>query len=359
MVKVKPKKGEVQLPFDHLRASINLVVSAVLIASATSLKLPLSTTYVTFMVAMGSSLADGAWDRENAVYRINGVLSVIGSWFLTALFAFLCCAIIVVAFYFGGIVTPVLFMAITSFILLRSNFFSKSKTNDNELPFEKADKISICNHVNNSVSASFNKILSIYKAAMTDFLDEDVSKLRKERNKAIQLKDELTQERAQYYAFSFEDAKDKVDSDARYYYYRIFTNLKELGHDLKSVVGTAYNHINNNHSVYRGTLRENLLAMMTDLEDLLNFLDDYARSPLHRDELVTKRTEESNKLISSLQHQLLTRIDKHKLSLRSSELYLSYLRFSRNVINCFSLVALLQHELNEKCRMAQEGTGNE
>ena len=73
----EPKKlqhGETPLPFDYVRASINLVVSAVLIASATSLKLPLSTTYVTFMVAMGSSFADGAWDRETAVYRISGCL---------------------------------------------------------------------------------------------------------------------------------------------------------------------------------------------------------------------------------------------------------------------------------------------
>ncbi len=86
----EPKKlvrGETPLPFDYVRASINLVVSAILIASATSLKLPLSTTYVTFMVAMGSSFADGAWDRETAVYRVSGVLTVISGWFITALCA--------------------------------------------------------------------------------------------------------------------------------------------------------------------------------------------------------------------------------------------------------------------------------
>jgi hypothetical protein len=90
--------------------------------------------------------------------------------------------------------------------------------------------------------------------------------------------------------------------------------------------------------------------MIADLEELRNFLDNYARSPVHQDELVAKRTDKSVTLINSLQHQMLTRIDKYNLSLRSSELYLNYLQFSRDVINRFSLVALLQHELNEKCR---------
>lgn len=94
-------KGEIPLPFDYVRASINLIVSAILIASATSLKLPLSTTYVTFMVAMGSSFADGAWDRESAVYRISGVLTVISGWFLTALSASSLAAVVAVARLLG------------------------------------------------------------------------------------------------------------------------------------------------------------------------------------------------------------------------------------------------------------------
>jgi len=350
MLKVKRKKGEVQLPFDHVRASINLVVASILIASATSLKLPLSTTYVTFMVAMGSSLADGAWDRESAVYRVNGVLSVIGGWFLTAFCAFTLCGIIATALFFGGTVAAIILMSIVSFILIKSNFFPKRKDEEIASEFDKIDKVSICNSVNDSVALYFDTVLSTYKKAVSEFLDEDLKGLRKTKHKVIYIHEEIARKRGEYYRFAYEGGEDKVELDARYYYYRVFTNLKEIGHGLKSVVGTAYNHINNNHSVYSGTLRENLLTLMTDLEDLCTFLNDYAKSSEHRDELVTERTRQSIKLIDSIQHQMLTRIDKHNLSLRNSELYLNYLQFSRDIINRFSLVALLQHELNEKCR---------
>ena len=114
-----------ELPFDELRASINLVVASILIASATSLKLPLSTTYVTFMVAMGSSFADGAWDRESAVYRVSGVITVIGGWFLTALTAFTACAIVTLCIFWDGVPMSVFLMALAVFLLVRSNFIRK------------------------------------------------------------------------------------------------------------------------------------------------------------------------------------------------------------------------------------------
>ena len=352
MSKPKPVKGEVQVPFDHIRASVNLVTASILIALGTSLKLPLSTTYVTFMVAMGSSLADGAWDRESAVYRINGVLSVIAGWFLTAFCAFTFCGLLAALLYFGGTVVVVILIAIVFFLLVKSNFFSKRKEDDFTPTFDKVDRVSICNNVNNSVTTYFESILSIYREAFTEFLDENLKGLRKTRDRAIHLHEEIVQKRGEYYRFAYEGSEEKVDSDARYYYYRVFTNLKEIGHGLRSVVGTAYNHINNSHSVYRGTLRDNLLSMIADLEDLSNFLNNYAHATEHRDELVVERTQISISLINSLQHQMLTRIEKHNLSLRGSELYLNYLQFSRDIVNRFSLVALLQHELNEKCREA-------
>ena len=120
----KPKQnvpGEAVLPFDYVRASINLVVSAILIASATSLKLPLSTTYVTFMVAMGSSFADGAWDRETAVYRISGVLAVISGWFITAFSACMLACIVCIAVLFFGPYVAVLLGLVSIAMIIRSN----------------------------------------------------------------------------------------------------------------------------------------------------------------------------------------------------------------------------------------------
>ena len=113
--------------FDLVRAAVNLVVAGLLIVVGTSLKLPLSTTYVTFLVAMGTSLADRAWSRESAVFRITGVLNVIGGWFLTAAIAFTACAIVCVIMFYGGTIAKLIFVAIAVFILIRSNFMKHGK----------------------------------------------------------------------------------------------------------------------------------------------------------------------------------------------------------------------------------------
>lgn len=120
--------------FDVVRAAINLVLASLLITVGTNYKLPLSTTYVTFMVAMGSSLADRAWSRESAVFRVTGVISVIGGWFITAAVAFVSCAVVCIIMYYGGIVAKVAFMALVVFLLIRSNrkYAEKEKDADKE-----------------------------------------------------------------------------------------------------------------------------------------------------------------------------------------------------------------------------------
>ncbi len=107
--------------FDIVRAAVNLVLASMLITIGTNYKLPLSTTYVTFMVAMGSSLADRAWSRESAVFRVTGVLSVIGGWFITAGAAFAACAIVCLLMFYGGILVQVAFMILVIVLLIRSN----------------------------------------------------------------------------------------------------------------------------------------------------------------------------------------------------------------------------------------------
>lgn len=116
--------------FDVVRASVNLVLASILIVIGTTFKLPLSTTYVTFMVAMGSSLADKAWGRETAVYRVTGVLSVIGGWFLTAGIAFLASAAVCALMFYCGIAAQVILMAIACVVIVRSNFMSNDAEAD-------------------------------------------------------------------------------------------------------------------------------------------------------------------------------------------------------------------------------------
>ena len=175
--------------FDLVRASINLVLSGLLIALGTSLKLPLSTTYVTFIVAMGSSLADRAWSRESAVFRITGVLNVIGGWFLTAGIAFSACALVTIAMYYGGAVVMALFVFVAVFILIKSNFSTKRKdeTDYEEQLFKgimnAKDKAECWDLLKKHVCATQQEMLDFvwktYEDVVNGFVDEDLKTLRR------------------------------------------------------------------------------------------------------------------------------------------------------------------------------------
>ncbi|MGM9837521.1 MAG: inorganic phosphate transporter [Paludibacteraceae bacterium] len=123
--------------FDVIRASVNLVIAGVLIIMGTSLQLPLSTTYVTFIVAMGTSLADRAWTRESAVYRITGVLSVIGGWFLTAAIAFIVAGAVCLICYWGGVAAMIVLILVVVTVLIVSNIRSRKPTEEPFQPLEQ------------------------------------------------------------------------------------------------------------------------------------------------------------------------------------------------------------------------------
>lgn len=184
--------------FDGVRASVNLVLAAMLITIGTNYKLPLSTTYVTFMVAMGSSLADRAWSRESAVFRVTGVLSVIGGWFLTAGVAFVACALVCLVMFYGGITVQVAFMALVIVMLIRSNrkYAKKAaeeqrptlynlmmRTRDPELVWDMLRRhvTKTQSFVNNFAQREFNRIID-------GFANQDVRALRKSSK---ELKNEL------------------------------------------------------------------------------------------------------------------------------------------------------------------------
>ena len=175
--------------FDVVRAAVNLVIASMLITFGTNHRLPLSTTYVTFMVAMGTSLADRAWSRESAVFRITGVLSVIGGWFITAGVAFLACALVCLCMWYGGIAVQVAFIVLVVFMLIRSNRQYKRKqettkkdddnfrlmmrTRDPELVWEM-----LRNHVRNTQSKVCRLALEQYNAVLDGFNTQNVKMLR-------------------------------------------------------------------------------------------------------------------------------------------------------------------------------------
>lgn len=351
MVKPQPVKGEIALPFDYVRASVNLVVAAILIASATSLKLPLSTTYVTFMVAMGSSFADGAWDRESAVYRISGVLMVISGWFLTAFSAFTACLVIALIIFNFGEWAAILLMIIATVSLIRSNFFSKEKEDHSFAMLKKSQltREEIRASIREAVATNLDKTVQLYHEGVTSFLNEDGSQVKKARSEAAALFDDISRERGLYYRMALEGTGNALDDDARHFYYRAFTNMKEAGHNLRSVMAMMENHLANQHRIYTGELRENLEKMLDIVSSLHNHLSSLAVSgETARKELPALANEEIQK-INHYQLELLRLIDSEHLSLRSSELYLSILQCTREIINRYTIVMVLQGELNDMC----------
>lgn len=179
--------------FDLVRASVNLVLAGLLIALGTSLKLPLSTTYVTFMVAMGSSLADRAWSRESAVFRITGTLSVIGGWFLTAGVAFVIAAIVTLIMYYGGFIAMGAMIALAIFLLIRSNITYRKKQQElvdddlfkrlqNTRDPEEAWQL-LSRHVKQNLSGGIDFAVKNYARITDGLIEENLRTLRKSLNK--------------------------------------------------------------------------------------------------------------------------------------------------------------------------------
>ena len=334
----KPRvpKGQTELPFDEVRASVNLVLASALIASATSLQLPLSTTYVTFMVAMGSSLADGAWDRESAVYRISGVLTVISGWFLTAFTAATACAVVCALFIWLGEPAMILAMLAAFFVIVRSNFFSK-ETKEEEESFrrlDRGDQRLVHDLLMVSVDRYLDETLTLFAEGLDAFLDEDHIRLKRLKNRSVALFDEISFRRGEYYSMALEGGGSKADRDARTFYYRAFTNMKEVGHSLRDQLGVTENYVANSHSPFKGVMRENMQILSNDLKGLR----DHHFMPAQCSRIL--------RLIDEAQKNFLGLIGEEKVSLRKSELYLGYLLFSREMLNRYMMVKLLQSELS-------------
>ena len=331
------KPGEMELPFDEIRATVNLVLAAALIASATSLKLPLSTTYVTFMVAMGSSLADGAWDRESAVYRVSGVLTVISGWFLTAFSAATACAVATLLFLWGGEWLMIAGMVIAAALLVKSNFFTKEEG----LDLDEGREISVGNRdaiftkLEKAVHENVSDSLRIAAGGIEGLLHQDVGSLRKLKSDAVKLFDKTTEQRGEYYTMSTSANAPKADRDARNFYYRACTNMKEVAHELRDQVGVSENYVANSHSPMTGSMAASLEKLAEQLRTM-----DPAMKP--------DECRRAYELIEEAQNEYLAQFAAEKISLRKSELFLGKLIFTREMLNRFSMVKFLLAGLEEQ-----------
>ena len=234
--------------FDLIRASVNLTVASVLIAFATSLTLPLSTTYVTFMVAMGTSLADNAWGRESAVYRLSGVFTVIGGWFLTALSAFTVAFIMVYLFHFGEIYAIFGMVLVVIYIVYRTHVHHKKTTKESveeEQSIKDISEENIAARSTKIIIKNLRKIIEEYGNLIVGIETEDIKQLRKAKKDI----DKITS-KTKYLKDHLKVIIDKLrveSTDTAYYFVEVLDYMREMMHSISFIVGPALEHVDNNH----------------------------------------------------------------------------------------------------------------
>jgi phosphate/sulfate permease len=255
-----PKDKTYELPaFDLVRAAVNLIVAGILISIATSMKLPLSTTYVTFMVAMGTSLADRAWGRESAVYRVAGVLNVIGGWFLTAITAFLAAALVAYLISWDMVMIPIL-LAVVTFLIGRNTLLHRRKTKEEkkQVYIERAELITINGVIEESadhISSVADRVNKLYTNVVNDLANHDLNKLRKTDKHVGKLNDEI--DALKDGVFYFIKSLDETSVQASRFYIMVLGYLQDVAQSISYISRASYKHVNNNHkNLKKGQLKD-------------------------------------------------------------------------------------------------------
>jgi hypothetical protein len=242
--------------FDQLRAAINLVVAALLVALGTSLKLPLSTTFVTFMVAMGTSLADRAWNRESAVFRVTGVVSVIGGWFITAGAAFIICFVVAIIMHYGGIIAMVALAFVAIAIIISSNikFTKKSKEEkkDDKIFSEiltTNDKERAWSLLKGHVEGNILTELAFVENAYTDFIESFIQEDRRNLSKLYRIirnEKEFFKTKRRKEITGLKRVDKVVAVQAGTWLHIATNNTSQLIYSIRRVIEPCKEHIDNN-----------------------------------------------------------------------------------------------------------------
>jgi len=264
---------KIELPaFDQIRAAVNLMVAAILISIATSFKLPLSTTYVTFMVAMGTSLADRAWGSESAVYRVAGVLNVIGGWFFTAISAFIVCGIIAFIIHIGGPTAIAILLFLALLILARNYIAHRKETSQikNEDALSSAESSSIQGVIvesSNNVSKASKKIKKIFSASVTGLATQDLFVLKKNKKDVKSLSEEIDNLRDDLFYF-IKNLDESTIKGASNFYINVLSLLQDIAQSLEYISKVTFKHVNNNHKALTFNQIRELQEISLELETL-------------------------------------------------------------------------------------------
>lgn len=328
--------------FDLVRASVNLVLAGLLIALGTSLKLPLSTTYVTFMVAMGTSLADRAWGRDSAVYRITGVLSVIGGWFITAGAAFTICFFVALVLHYGGNISIVVLIALAVFILIRSHVLykkRKAKSEGNETlkqlmkSNDSAEALQLMRqHTREELCKVLEYAETNFELTVTSFLHENLRGLRRAMGSG-KFEKQLIKQMKRTGTVAMCRLNNQTVLNKGLYYYQGNDFASELVYSISRLCEPCLEHIDNNFNPF-DAIQKGEFSDVT--EDITYFLQQCRKALENNDfnnlDEEINRGFDINNQLATLKQKELQRIQSQSGSIRVSMVYLSMVQEAHNVV---------------------------
>ena len=328
--------------FDLVRASVNLVLAGLLIALGTSLKLPLSTTYVTFMVAMGTSLADRAWGRDSAVYRITGVLSVIGGWFITAGAAFTICFFVALVLHYGGNISIIALIGIAVFILIRSQVMykkRKAKEKGNETLkqlMQTTDSTEALQLMRKHTREELSKVLEYaetnFELTVTSFLHENLRGLRRAMG-STKFEKQLIKQMKRSGTVAMCRLDNNTVLEKGLYYYQGNDFASELVYSISRLCEPCLEHIDNNFNPLDAIQK----GEFSDVSEDITYLIQQCRKKMENNEYndleeEIRRANDLNGQLSLLKRKELQRIQSQSGSIRVSMVYLTMVQEAQNVV---------------------------
>ena len=328
--------------FDLVRASVNLVLAGLLSALGTSLKLPLSTTYVTFMVAMGTSLADRAWGRDSAVFRITGVLSVIGGWFITAGATFTICFFVALIIYFGGTVAIIALIGLAVFMLIRSQVMYKKRKEKEKgnatikQLMQSTDNMEILELLRRHTREELCKILEFtednFERTVTAFLHENLRGLRRAMG-AVKFEKQLIKQMKRTGTLAMCRLDNNTVLEKGRYYYQGNDFASELIYSVGRLCEPCLEHIDNNFKPL-DAVQKGEFADVT--EDIVYLLQVCRHKLEHNDysdfEEEVRRANELNGQLAHLKREELQRIQSQSGSIKVSMVYLTMIQEAQNIV---------------------------
>ncbi|WP_223034636.1 inorganic phosphate transporter [Hanstruepera marina] len=337
--------------FDMIRASVNLMVAGVLIAIATSMKLPLSTTYVTFMVAMGTSLADRAWGAESAVYRVAGVLNVIGGWFGTAIGAFIASGTVVYLINWNPKVIIPILLLITAFLLYRNYMSHKNKTTKgiDEDSLKMAESSSIQGVIHESagnIAKVVKRTNKIYSNAIVGLARQNTDLLKKSKKDVVKLSDEVDKLRDNI--FYFIKNLDESSIGASNFYINVLGYLQDMTQSLEYISKVSYKHINNNHK----KLKFNQIKELKEIDDKLEILFSdtekaFKTESFEQIQFILNEKKEVYDLVKDKIQKQVKRTRTEESSPKNTTLYFSILLETKDLLNATMYLLQEYHDSHD------------